>query len=258
MSRLIDTHFHLDFYKNHEKIFKDINALNQYTLCVTNSPEIYFSCKRLYQETEYVKFAVGFNPKMLTEQAFDVRNFNHAIKTSNYIGEVGLDFSKKYYSQKDTQIKIFEQIIKIASCENKLLNIHSYMAEKAVLEILKQYENQRIIIHWYTGDGLCLEELIKIGSYFSINCNMIESINRCKLLKSIPLNKILIESDGPFTKVNNKKYEPSLLDESYSLIGKALEINNIRKLVFENFRVLLSKDLPRNKVINQRKSIVKE
>ena len=239
MSRLIDAHFHLDFYKNHEKIFKEINTLNQYTLCVTNSPEVYLSCKRLYQETKYVKFAVGFNPKMVNEQSFDVRNFNYAFKTSNYIGEVGLDFSKKYYSLKDTQIKIFEQIVKIASCENKLLNIHSYMAEKVVFDILARYKIRRSIIHWYTGDAQCMEELIKLGCYFSINCNMVESANRCKLLKKIPLNRILIESDGPFTKVNNKKYEPSLLDESYSVIENALEVPNLRNIVFENFKELL-------------------
>jgi len=241
MSKLVDTHFHLDYYKDHGNIFREINDLNQYTLCVTNSPEVYLSCKHIYQDTKYVKFAVGFNPKMVNEQLFDLRNFNYAIKTSKYIGEVGLDFSKRLHLSRDAQITIFEQIVKIASCENKLLNIHSYMAEKAVLDILKQYKTKGSIIHWYTGNEQYMEELIKIGCYFSINCNMIEIANRRKLLKMIPLNRILIESDGPFTKVNRKKYEPSLLDESYRLIGNALNIPNLKDLVFENFRKLLNR-----------------
>ena len=240
MISLIDTHFHLDFYRNHNEIFKEINNLKQYTLCVTNSPEVYFSCKHIYKESKYIKFAVGFNPKMINDQSFDLKNFNFAIKTSNYIGEVGLDFSKKYYSLKDIQIMAFEKIVKIASHENKLLNIHAYLAEKMVVDILTRYNIKHSIIHWYTGNKQCMNELIQLGCHFSINSNMIESSNRCKLLKSIPLERILIESDGPFTKVNNKKYEPSLLNESYNSIENALEIPNLKKIVFENFRNLLN------------------
>ena len=63
MINLIDTHFHLDFYKNHKEIYNDINKLHQYTLCVTNSPEVYEECQKVYFNTKYLKFALGFNPK---------------------------------------------------------------------------------------------------------------------------------------------------------------------------------------------------
>ena len=52
MPRMIDVHFHLDFYKNHEAIYEMINKLEQYTLCMTNSPGVYLSCKNLYAETK--------------------------------------------------------------------------------------------------------------------------------------------------------------------------------------------------------------
>lgn len=48
---------------------------------------------------------------------------------------------------------------------------------------------------------------------------MLQSIKGQKILKSIPQNRLLIESDGPFTKVNNQKYNPSKLQEVYSQIG---------------------------------------
>lgn len=34
----------------------------------------------------------------------------------------------------------------------------------------------------------------------------------------IPRDRILIESDGPFTKVNGAKYSPEYLREEYSMI----------------------------------------
>ena len=62
MSKLIDVHFHLDFYKNHKAVYNRINQLEQYTLCMTNSSGVYLSCKNLYPETKYLKFALGFHP----------------------------------------------------------------------------------------------------------------------------------------------------------------------------------------------------
>ena len=38
IQHLIDTHFHLDYYKEHQKIYDGINERKQYTLCMTNSP----------------------------------------------------------------------------------------------------------------------------------------------------------------------------------------------------------------------------
>ena len=57
MIKLIDTHFHLDYYRNHAQLYKTINNLEQYTLCMTNSPGVFVSCKKIYRETKYLKFA---------------------------------------------------------------------------------------------------------------------------------------------------------------------------------------------------------
>ena len=240
MSNLIDTHFHLDYYKNHKEIYNLINNLKQYTLCVTNSPEIYLSCKKMYPETQYVKFAVGFNPKTILTESLDMRTFNYAMKNTKYVGEVGLDFSKRYYSAKDLQIKAFEQIVNVAQSENKLMNIHSFRAEEAVLEILTRYKVQNAIIHWYTGSDQYIKDFIKIGCYFSINSNMIKSTYSSNFLRLIPSNRILVESDGPFTKVNNIKYEPALLGQSYEIIENFCLVNDFKKVVFDNFKSLLS------------------
>ena len=63
MGKLIDTHYHLDYYKNHKELYDSINELKQYTLCVTNSPGVFVSCKKIYEETTYLKFAMGFHPQ---------------------------------------------------------------------------------------------------------------------------------------------------------------------------------------------------
>ena len=91
--QLIDTHFHLDYYENHKYWYDRINELKQYTLCVTNSPGVFHSCKRLYKETKYIKFALGYNPQQSVDEPFQQELFLHEIQGTDYIGEVGLDFS---------------------------------------------------------------------------------------------------------------------------------------------------------------------
>ncbi len=234
MKNLIDTHFHLDFYKNHKQIYKDINNLQQYTLCMTNTPEIYQECQKLYFNTKYVKFALGFNPKSNnTRESFT--KFINIFKGAEYIGEVGLDFSKQYKSRIEEQKQYFEIIVDLCSSVNKLLSIHIRNAEDSAIEIIKKYKPKKCIIHWFTGNNNQMQQLINLGCYFSINANMINNKN----LLLIPKNKILIESDGPFTQVNGKKYEPKLLKQQYDIISKVLNEPKLEEIVYKNFNNIL-------------------
>ena len=236
---LIDTHFHLDFYRDHKYWYDYINQNRQYTLCVTNSPGVYHSCKRLYPETKYLKFALGFNPKSIVFEKFDKRLFNHLQGETKYIGEVGLDFTGKLKEKREEQLQCFDYICSSIN-ENQVLSVHSKNAEKAVCDILKKHKVKKTILHWYSGNLETLKELIEYGYYFSINTSMLQSIKGQKILKSIPQNRLLIESDGPFTKVNNQKYNPSKLQEVYSQIGAFLESPEINKLVWQNFKDLIT------------------
>lgn len=236
---LIDTHFHLDNYRNHPNIYRQINDLQQYTLCVTNTPEIYYSCKNLYAETRYLKFALGFNPQMIKEYPFSRNNFLKLLDTTKYIGEVGLDFSKDFINCKNEQKEAFDFICKASSQKNKLLTVHSRKAEEETLSILMENKVQNAIIHWYTGPLDTLEKMIAQGYYFSVNASMCES--RKEIVKSIPVDRLLIESDGPFTKVDGRKYVPVSLSKVYKSVADLIPNKNLPEIVWSNFRTLLNK-----------------
>ena len=61
----------------------------------------------------------------------------------------------------------------------------------------------------FSGNKEQLRKLIDLGCYFSINTSMLND-----KIFLIPKDRILMESDGPFTKVNGKKYQPQLLKEN--------------------------------------------
>ena len=70
---------------------------------------------------------------------------------------------------------------------------------------------------------------------------MVSSTNK-NLLLLIPKDRILIESDGPFTSVNGKKYEPSLLRQQYNIISNFLNEPELTEIVYKNFKNILTID----------------
>jgi TatD DNase family protein len=214
--------------------------MKQYTLCVTNSPEIYCACKKLYSETRYIKFALGYNPQVCSEMALNRQTFLSELSKAKYIGEVGLDFSSKHIGTKIKQVDAFEFICRSVAGSSKLLTVHSRNAEKDVFNIMVQNEIKRAIIHWYTGDLENMQKFIRAGYYFSVNSNMCMTSRGKRIISEIPLDKILVESDGPFTKVGTHKYKPVNLRDIYSILAATIGVQNIENIVYENFNRLLT------------------
>ena len=107
------------------------------------------------------------------------------------------------------------------------------------VEIIRNYKPEKCIIHWFTGTMQELNDLINLNCYFSINENMIRNNMKADWIKAIPKEKLLIESDGPFTKVNGKKYNPDLLYLEYENIAKFLNEPELISLVYNNFATIL-------------------
>ena len=239
IQHLIDTHFHLDFYQNHNEIYKIINDKKQYTLCMTNSPGVFLSCKNLYPETKYLKFALGFHPLNTSLKDEDFNHFIRMAKNVNYIGEVGLDFKSNKALDVDKQLYYFDKIVELCANENKLFSVHVKGAEKELVEIISKYKPSKCIVHWYGGSTKYLQDLIKLGCYFSFNANMTINTRVLQKVKLIPNDRILIESDGPFSKVNGKKYHPNFLIDIYKSIAIARNNKDLINQVYKNFKTIL-------------------
>ena len=118
------------------------------------------------------------------------------------------------------------------------MSIHSKFAETEVLRILKAYNLSSVIIHWYSGNISDLSKLIDWGCYFSINSNMCLSEKGRTIISRIPSDRLLIESDGPFTKFNNKKFSPDMLGDTYHLLEHTIGCNDICNIINNNFNRL--------------------
>ncbi|MBT2157725.1 TatD family hydrolase [Clostridioides difficile] len=69
----------------------------------------------IYGSSKYVKFAIGYNPKIINNIPFSKKSFNRNIVKTEYIGEVGLDFKNVNSINREKQLEIFDYISSMAA-----------------------------------------------------------------------------------------------------------------------------------------------
>lgn len=208
---MYDMHCHLDLMSSMGEIADKALKNNINILAITTTPRAYEKEVRLLNNYNNIRVALGLHPQLVKERYAELSIIEKYIKRANYIGEIGLDFGRQYYSSKERQIEVFDKIIYWSSLfGNKVISIHSVKSDKTVIDILEKYNclnNNICILHWFSGTITQLNRAINLGCYFSINIEMIKSENGKKLLKKIPTDRILLESDAPFISNTKTSYD---------------------------------------------------
>ena len=250
---MIDSHCHLD----HEHLYENINDVLKrskevgieklLTICTTL--ESFNRIKILIKKDEIIFGTFGIHPHEAQNDKITSDLIIKKIKQTNKIigiGETGLDF---YYnhSDKDNQIKSFEEHIK-ASIELDIpLIIHSRNAEDETLKIFNKYKDNKlkILMHCFTGSKKFAENLLTLGAYFSASgiITFKNSLELQETFKFIPLDKILIETDSPYlAPVPNrgKQNEPSFVKYTAQKLADIKQISNLDliKNTTSNFNTL--------------------
>ena len=148
---------------------------------------------------------------------------------------------------KNKQISSFVEHIEAAIKSNVPLIIHSRNAEKETFDILNQYKNKKlkILMHCFTGSKEFSKKLLNLDAYFSASgiITFKNSIELQNTFKSLPLDKILIETDSPFlapVPKRGKKNEPSYIDFTASKFAEIKDISKVKliELTTNNFNKL--------------------
>ena len=236
-----DTHMHLDLFEEKEAIINYIEKEKSYTIAMTNLPVLYGKYINKYRDLKYIRFGLGFHPELVYEYESQINIFLDNLKNAKYIGEIGLDYKVKDQDNINAQKRVFKIIIDACKREDsKVLSIHSRLATNDVNNIIGKF-NGTVIMHWFTGSKADLIQSIKNGYYFSINEKMINSEKKKIFLRNIPIDKILIESDAPFTR-KNKVYELDFINNITKDLGKMYDLENeaIIEQLKKNFREAIS------------------
>ena len=252
---MIDSHCHLD----HEPLFENISSIIkrskdtglQKLLTISTTLASFDKIKDLVNVDPMIFGTFGIHPH---ETETNQVNKETLVKTISKfekiigVGETGLDFFYNH-SNKEKQIESFKDHIE-ASIELKMpIIIHSRSAEDETFNILNSYKDEdlRILMHCFTGSYEFSKKLLSLGSFFSASgiITFKNSIELQNTFKTIPLDKLLIETDSPFLApipMRGKKNEPSFIKytlEKLSVI-KEKSPEEMSLLTSNNFNLLFN------------------
>ena len=217
---IFDSHAHYDdarFDADREKILSDMPKNNVCGIinCGTDIATSLFSLK-LAEKFPFIFAAVGYHPESVNHNAkFDKNKLMELAKNKKVvaIGEIGLD----YYWEKDfkeKQIDFFEKQLCLAKELDLPVIIHDREAHADTLEILKKHKPKGVL-HCFSGSVEMAREIIKLGLYVGVGgvITFKNSKKLAEIVKEIPLEKILLETDAPYLapephrgKTNNSAY----------------------------------------------------
>lgn len=237
---IIDTHCHIDMYPNPIQVLNECEKRGVTVISMTSLPSHFELGYNHFIGKKKVRQALGFHPLIIKNyDTNEILKFEKLINKTSYIGEIGLDFSREGINTKDLQIQVFNKILDIIknNSSRKILSLHSRGAEKEVLSHLIDNNIKYAIFHWYSGNVGGIENILKAGYYFSINTSMIKSKKGVDIISRLPLNRILIESDGPYIDNKGKPIYPYDLSEVYNYLAKKnnISVDEIMNTVKDNF-----------------------
>jgi len=222
---LIDTHAHLNFSAYKNDVDEVIKRTLDNNIWMINVGSQYSTSKRAVELAgKYEKgvwAAVGLHP-IHSQDEFVREKYKELARSKKVvaIGEIGLDYkfaetsshltphsvspssAKEYVPFKKRQREVFLQQLKLAEELDLPVIFHCRMAHADLLEVINskfKIQNSKLngVVHCFTGTWEQAIEYLDMGFYLGFN-GIIFKLNLDEIIKKIPLDKILIETDCPY------------------------------------------------------------
>lgn len=207
---MIDFHCHLDLYKNALDILPEVAARNIFVLVVTTSPRAWQATSKIFAGYQNIKVALGLHPEIIEKKKTEFDLLISLISKAEFIGEIGIDGSRKYFSTFELQKSLLKEIFQECQRQGgRVLSLHSRSAVSQILDLIEKYPDAGIpVLHWFTGTPTELKRAIDLGCWFSVGPSMISTAKGKNLVSLMPRDRILPETDGPFATLDKKTLYP--------------------------------------------------
>ena len=269
MSKYIDIHSHIDFrfFKENQKevidrmIEKDVSTITIGVDIGSSKESIDIASKY-----DFIWAGIGLHPTDNNDELFDLEEYKKLSldKKVVCIGECGLDYFRDSSKEtKQKQKELFEKHIELALYCNKPLMIHSRPSKETqdayedALSILEKYKGKVSgNFHFFVGDIFIAKRALDIGFTMSFDGPITFTNDYDELIKFIPLESIMCETDSPFAApapYRGKTCEPWMVEEVYKKVAqiKGLPIEEVAFVINENVkRVFLTPSLASDRVFS--------
>lgn len=239
---IIETHIHL----NHQQyddlddvIARATEAGITHMIDIGCEPHSLDTSIAISEKYPNIKSSIGLHPvdvSMRTDEIMEkIKNLATSSEQVIAIGEIGLDYHW-HPEEKDIQLELFHEQMKLAEELNLPVIIHSRDAYQDCLEVIKQYPAVTGVIHSFSSDYNDAKQFVEEGYYIGIGgpVTFKNGHNQKDVVANIDLDYLLIETDGPYltpVPYRGKRNEPAYL--TYILEEIALVRNEQKEKVSE-------------------------
>lgn len=183
-----------------------------------------------------VFLAFGLHPWWIASQPESqvvsaLKELEKKLPEAHFLGELGLDYLPRFEASKNLQKEAFRLQLLLNENFKKPLVLHVVQAHSEALQILKDFPNQKGLVHAFSEGKEVLKKYLDLGYLISIGGAVTrEGYKKLKeALKYIPKDRLVLETDAP----DQTPHLPGLTKESRNepryLIGIARSVAEIRK-----------------------------
>jgi len=190
----------------------------------------------------FVNHSAGCSVSQLTRDEADkiISLTRKYAKEIVAVGEVGLDYHWiKDPQGRKNQEPLFHLFIELANELNLPLVIHSRKAEEEATDILEKSYSGDVLMHCFDGPPSIAKRVADNGWYITLPANFGKYRNRKDAAAIVPLEQILLETDGPYLSPTPDRNEPvniiygveslsRVLDQSEDDVAQATTRNAFR------------------------------
>lgn len=249
MAQYIDTHAHLDFPQFEADLDQVLeNAYGAGVGLIINAGTTEKSSqKAVALSARHLQLwaSVGIHPHYAGQVAPRWLLRLEELAANNKVlavGETGLDFYR-HLSPPEVQENVFREHVRLACRLSKPLIIHSRAANHETLRVLREEDLPagKGIMHCFSGDKQELFAFLDLGFYVSVAGPLTYPRSHAlrDLLKEIPLDRLLLETDCPYLSpqaYRGLRNEPAFIKATYerAALVLGLEPEVLARSVLEN------------------------
>ncbi len=231
---------HDSFRRDEQEVLERALQAGVTTLMVTGSSaaESAYCIELTDRYAPYLYATVGVHPHLSKDWGPDtlaeLRKLASHEKVKA-IGETGLDYNRNY-SPRAVQRLAFERQISLAGELKLPLFLHERDAHDDFLAILKPYRRELgdIVVHCFTGSERQLDAYLDMDLHIGITgwiCDERRGLHLQELVKRIPLNRMMIETDAPYLvprdlrpQPKGRRNEPAFLPHIVNTLARCMAL----------------------------------
>ncbi len=212
----IDTHCHVEAYEDPspEGVLKRCAKDGVGVVWVTTLPEQVAGFHATLASDSppglRAQIAAGLHPMHAHTHGDQRDALCEMIESTPLVGEVGLDGVDESAEIQEAQRRVFSGVLEACAKlgdDARVLSVHSRRAAEPVLDMLGG-GFPRAVLHWFSGDDAALKRAVSERRWFSVNPAMASSAKGRKIMRALPPDRVVLESDGPYALVDGQGVTP--------------------------------------------------